>query len=111
MHTPDTGRAHRIQVLVASLALVAGAADAGTIASRRDSQQHRIAQGIRSGQLTSREAVRIERREARLGREVHLMRSANCGPLTLRQRAWVNRRLDRLSTEIYVEKHDRQRRP
>ena len=111
MHAPCKVNAHRILVAVATLALAAGAADAQTIAGRRATQQQRIAQGIRSGQLTARETARIERKEAGLGQQIHLMRQANGGPLTSRERATVSRQLNRLSTQIYVQKHDRQRRP
>lgn len=91
--------------------LVAGEARAeGRIARRKARQQARIAQGVRSGQLTVGETARLERREARLNREIHRMRQENGGTLTPRERRRINRQQNRLSREIYREKHDRQTR-
>ena len=87
--------------------LMAGDARAdGRIARRKARQQARIAQGVRSGQLTAGETARIERREARLNREIRDMREDNGGRLTPRERRRVNRQQNRLSREIYREKHD-----
>jgi hypothetical protein len=91
--------------------LVAGDARAdGPIARRKARQQARIAQGIRSGQLTASETARIERREAGVNREVREMREDNGGRLTPRERRKIRRQQDRLSREIYREKHDGEHR-
>jgi len=45
-------------------------AEAGRIKKRAENQQDRIAQGVKSGELTPRETARLEGREARLGHEV-----------------------------------------
>jgi len=85
-------------------------AQAGEIRVRRERQQQRIAQGVASGQLTAREAARLEGGEARLNGEIRAMRRDNCGFLTPGERALVNRQQDRLSARIYREKHDAERR-
>ncbi len=91
--------------------LVAGNARAeGPIAKRKVRQQARIAQGVRSGQLTAGETARIERHEAGLNREIRDMRQDNGGRLTPRERRKVNRQQNRLSREIYREKHDAEHR-
>lgn len=77
-----------------------------TINQRRVLQQHRIAQGVRSGSLTPRETAKLERREARLNREIRGMKSD--GRFTARERARVQHQQNRLSRQIYREKHDRQ---
>jgi hypothetical protein len=97
--------------LLAGLALALflrspAAAEAGGISQRAERQQQRIAQGIRSGQLTARESARLEGREARLHRDVRTLRRANGGTLTPAERARVERRQDRLSRSIYRQKHD-----
>ncbi len=44
---------------------VATPAFAGRIAQRKENQQDRIAQGVKSGQLTAGETARLERRRLR----------------------------------------------
>jgi hypothetical protein len=81
-----------------------------TINQRRAMQQHRIAQGVRSGRLTVRQANRIERREVRIGRTERHMRAANGGRLTRADRIALNHRLNRTSRAIYRDKHHAMRR-
>jgi hypothetical protein len=81
-----------------------------TINQRREFQQQRIAQGVRSGQLTARETYRLERREASIGREERQMRSANNGRLNHADRVALNHRLNRTSRAIYRDKHNGARR-
>ena len=98
-----------LTIAAAVAAVVATAADAGTagrIGRREWRQQQRIAQGIRSGQLTPRETVRLERRQVGLNREIGTMRRWNDGRLTPGERALVNRQQNRLSRGIYRLKHN-----
>jgi hypothetical protein len=76
-----------------------------TINQRRAMQQHRIAQGVRSGRLTVRQANRLERREVRIGRAERHMRAGDGGRLTRADRMALNHRLDRISRAIYRDKH------
>src|ERR1051326_390669 len=95
----------------AGFALLLAAADAGAegrIQRRKENQQHRIAQGGASGQLTPRETARLENREARLNGEIRDMREDNGGKLTPKDRRIVNRQQNRLSRQIYRQKHDNQ---
>lgn len=80
---------------------------AATISQRRENQQKRIANGIQTGRLNARQTVRLERREASIGRQAHMMRAANHGRLTRRDRAHLNHRLNRTSRAIYRAKHRR----
>lgn len=81
-----------------------------TIRHRQRAQQRRIAQGIRSGQLTPGETAKLERREAALNREIRRDRRDG-GGLSARERAKIDRQQNRLSRQIYREKHDNQRLP
>ena len=81
-----------------------------TIRQRQGMQQHRIASGVRSGQLTAGEASRLESREARVNHEVRHDRSADGGRLTVNQRRQVDRQQNHLSRAIYRDKHNRARR-
>jgi hypothetical protein len=76
------------------------------VGQRRQNQQDRIANGIKSGQMTPGEATRQEGREQRLNREIGGMRQANGGPLTPGQRTLVNAQQNKQSQQIYNEKHN-----
>ena len=76
------------------------------VGKRAENQQDRIAQGIKSGQLTAGEASNLERKEAGINREVRNDRAANGGKLTQQERAQVNRQQNRLSNQIYAKKHN-----
>jgi hypothetical protein len=71
-----------------------------TINQRRAMQQHRIAQGERSGRLTVRQANRLERREVRISRTERHMRAVDHGRLTRADRISLNHRLNRTSRAI-----------
>jgi hypothetical protein len=73
---------------------------------RPENQQDRIAQGVRSGQLTAHETASLENKEARINRQVRRDRPADGGHLTTAQHAQVNREQNRMSHDIYREKHD-----
>jgi len=80
-----------------------------TINQRRENQQDRIAQGVKSGQLTAGETARLESREAAINHEVRADRRANGGKLTPGERAQVNHQLNRTSRAIYHDKHNGRR--
>lgn len=94
-----------VTVFAAILAL-APLASAGTIGKRKDRQQQRIAQGVKSGSLTPHETARLERRESALNKEIHGERTLNNGRLTHAERRQVNRQQNRLSRQIHRNKHD-----
>jgi predicted transglutaminase-like cysteine proteinase len=79
------------------------------VGQRAENQQDRIAQGVKSGQLTPRETVHLERNEARINRQVRAERKANGGKLTPQERAQVNREQNRESRQIYRAKHNAHR--
>jgi hypothetical protein len=78
---------------------------ATTINQRREHQQQRIGQGIRSGQLNARQADRLERREVSIGRQERHMRAADGGRLNHYDRVRLNHRLNRSSRAIYHARH------
>ena len=92
------------------LATVAAAAPAeARINQRQGHQQQRIANGIASGQLTAREAYRLERQQAHIAR--YEARSRADGPgLTGRERYRLERMQDRASRNIHRQRHDRRGR-
>jgi hypothetical protein len=76
------------------------------VGKRAENQQDRIAQGIKSGQLTAGEAAHLENKEANINQEVRHDRAANGGKLTPQERAQVNRQQNRASRQIYRDKHN-----
>lgn len=93
---------------VAGLALCFAPGASAGIDARQHRQQDRIAQGVASGQLTPREAVRLERQEGQIRREERRFRAD--GGLSPRERAALNRDLNRTSRHIDNQRHDGQRR-
>jgi hypothetical protein len=79
------------------------------VQQRKENQQDRIAQGVKSGELTAGETAKLERKEARVNRETRRDRAKNGGALTPNERRKVNRQQDRLSRQIYRNKHDGQK--
>ncbi len=76
------------------------------VGKRAENQQDRIAQGIKSGQLSAGEAAHLENNEAKINNEVRHDRAANGGKLTPQERQQVNRQQNRESRQIYRAKHN-----
>jgi hypothetical protein len=76
---------------------------------RQNHQQQRIAQGIQKGSLTAREAVRLEKQQARINRYEARSR-ADGGGLGRAERKRLETMQDHASHAIRREKHDAQRR-
>ena len=76
------------------------------VGQRRENQQDRIAQGIRSGQLTARESARLERQQQSINHEDASMRAANGGRLTSADKGALNQRQNNASRNIYAKKHN-----
>jgi hypothetical protein len=79
---------------------------AQNIHQRKVNQQKRIANGVKSGQLTPRETAHLERQQASINREEHRMRKADNGHLTAADRRALTRRQNRASKNIYAKKHN-----
>jgi len=75
---------------------------------RQHNQQERIRQGIRSGELTRREAVRLEEQEAKIRANEKFANSD--GKISPAERARLEKELNRTSQNIYQQKHDHQDR-
>ena len=76
------------------------------VGQRRENQQDRIAQGIRSGQMTAGEAARTENREQGINQQVHADRQANGGKLTGAEKKQINKEQNGASRQIYRQKHN-----
>lgn len=92
-----------ISALSSATASIAGA---GEIQERKENQQQRIGQGVKSGQLTAGETANLERKEAGLNHEERAMRRADGGRLTAGDRRVINHQQNKLSRNIYRDKHN-----
>ena len=77
-----------------------------TIEQRKENQQDRIANGVKSGQLTAGETANLEKKEAAINKETRTDRAANGGKLTAAEKAQVNRQQNQMSKQIYADKHN-----
>lgn len=92
-------------LLCAATSAIAAAHPATPRVDRREARQHaRIEQGVRSGELTPREAARLRAGQ----RHVHRMelRAKADGHVTLRERAQLGRAQARQSRHIARLKHN-----
>jgi len=77
-----------------------------TIAQRKENQQDRIANGVKSGQLTAGETANLETKEAAINGETKADRAANGGKLTAAEKAQINKQQNGVSKQIYADKHN-----
>jgi hypothetical protein len=76
------------------------------INQRKTDQQNRIAQGVRSGQLTAGETSHLETQEAGINKEERGMRAQDNGHLTKTDRQTIHQQQNQESRRIYRDKHN-----
>ena len=79
-------------------------ARAGEIEERQKRQQERIGEGIASGELKPKEAVKLEAEQGAIQKKKRRYKSD--GKLTPKEKAKLNKDLNKASKDIYKEKHD-----
>jgi hypothetical protein len=77
-----------------------------TIQQRKENQQDRIAQGVKSGELTAGETANLEKKESDVNQEERDMRNVDNGKLTAADKATLNQQQNQLSKDIYEDKHN-----
>jgi len=82
-----------------------------TIAQRKENQQDRIAQGVKSGQLTAGETAKLENQQKGINRQVAADRKANGGTLTPAEKKQVNKEQNAASKNIYHKRHNARTQP
>ena len=80
------------------------------IGERKTDQQERIAEGVKTGQLTAGEAGRLEHQEAGINREERGMRAQDNGHLTKADRKLLHHQQNQESHRIYKDKHNAHKR-
>jgi hypothetical protein len=81
------------------------------VGQRRENQQDRIAQGIKSGQMTAGEAAKAEKQQKGINKQVAADRKANGGTLTASEKKQVNKEQNAASKNIYRKKHNAKTQP
>jgi len=76
------------------------------VGRRRENQQDRIAQGVKSGQLTAGETAKLENQQKGINQQVAADRATNGGKLTAGEKAQVNHEQNKASRNICNKKHN-----
>ena len=76
------------------------------INARKENQQDRIAQGVKSGQLIAGETSKLEHQEAGINKEERGMRAEDNGHLTAQDRHTLAAQQNQESRRIYRDKHN-----
>jgi hypothetical protein len=98
-----------IAVLFALAALPAAAqTTTPTVDQRQANQEARIQKGVQSGELTNREAAKLERGQAKVQAKEDKAKAD--GVVTPRERAKLAKAQNRQSKKIAKQKHDRQKK-
>lgn len=89
---------------VAALFTASGAVEARRVDKRENRQSHRIQQGIKSGEVTKREAKKLIRGQ----KKVHAMenQAKADGDFSLEEKARIEHAQDRQSKKIFRAKHN-----
>ena len=72
----------------------------------KENQQDRIAQGVKSGQLTAGETSKLEHQETGINQEERGMRAEDNGHLTAQDRHTLAAQQNQESKRIYRDKHN-----
>jgi len=88
-----------------------GAVDPGhprvnQVNGRETHQQNRIANGVKNGSLSPKEASHLENREARLQKTEKKDMAEHNGHLTKAEQTRLNQRQNHISKSIYKDKHN-----
>ena len=98
-------------IVAAMVTMMTAAAQTDKVDQRKENQQDRVAQGIKSGQLTAGEAAKVETKEAAINQEVRTDRTLNGGKLTSQEKQIVNRQQNQMSRQISADKHNAKTQP
>ncbi len=81
------------------------------VGQRRENQQDRIAQGVKSGQLTAGETAKLENQQKGINKQVAADRKANGGTLTASEKKQINKEQNGASKNIHNKKHNAKTQP
>jgi hypothetical protein len=81
------------------------------VGQRKENQQDRIAQGVKSGQLTAGETAKLENQQRGINQQTRADRSADGGKLTAGEKAQISHEQNQTSRNIYNKKHNNATQP
>lgn len=96
-----------IGVMMAAGGVFAGPTDDPVIQGRENRQEKRIEQGVKSGELTPKEAGKLEAEQAKIKQDEAEMKSD--GKLTREERRKLHREQSRASRDIHRKKHNKRK--
>ncbi|MEI6730038.1 MAG: hypothetical protein WCL30_02165 [Pseudomonadota bacterium] len=97
----------KIAILAIITTLTAFQANAETLVDKNVAQQQRIEEGLKSGNLNTKEAARLEKGEAQIDKaEAHAMKDGSVSPQEAER---IKHLQEAESKRIYKEKHDVQK--
>ncbi len=82
-----------------------------TLQQRQENQQDRIAQGVKSGELTPAEAASLESKEAKLNQEESAMKKVDDGHLTAAEKTKITQQQNRITQQIKQDEHNAAKQP
>lgn len=100
-----------IAALISAAVIAPAAAQTATpgVDKRQANQEARIQQGVQSGQLTPKEAAKLEKGQAKVQAKEDKAKAD--GVVTAKERAKLAKAQKKQSKKIYKEKHDKQVAP
>jgi hypothetical protein len=102
-------KALRIAVLLflfgLSGSIVFGQTQTPRVDKREANQQERIKEGVKSGELTGKETMKLEKQQRKIRRDE--MKAKSDGVVTPGERAKLHREQKRASKNIYKKKHNK----
>jgi len=93
--------------LLMASALYAGPTDDPAVQKREQNQEKRIDQGVKSGELTPREAGKLETQQAKIKQDETRMKSG--GKLTKKERRKLKAEQNKASKDIHKKKHNQKK--
>jgi hypothetical protein len=97
-----------LALAIIAMSLLGNTAEANRANKRQSNQKSRIHQGVKSGELTKREAHKLRKQQRGIERQEE--RANADGEVTAKEAAKLEQRQDRASKAIYKQKHDAQER-
>ncbi len=99
----------RFNIILLTIVMAAGLvytdmAQAGRIKTRQTNQEERISDGIESGELNQKEALKLQQEQNQIRKFKHNARSD--GKLTVKERDKIENMQDRASKRIFRAKHN-----
>ena len=98
-----------ILAIMLLLGVAVTSADAQTIRGKARHERHRIAAGVRSGELSRPEAYRLSREQRHIRKDVRRAK-LNDGHIGPRERKHIRHEQRKASRHIYRAKHNRRHR-